>query len=215
MNSSWKNILLSKYSLLLLSVVLFITSFLVSRLYTNRSSIVREVKEAENYVIAQEKQFARFTEDTVLIRQLVQRKESFSDFRELARRSYGTFVYTANDFGNVYMKFWSDQLAVPPPEIFADEDGDSFHELANGFYVASKKTMTVPGVSDKVIVIALIPIRTQYFIETDYLPNEFVYSETAEKRVAIAKVPTQKPVKGLSGEVLFYLQKKTDRCCRL
>ena len=118
MNSSWKNILLSKYSLLLLSVVLFITSFLVSRLYTNRSSIVREVKEAENYVIAQEKQFARFTEDTVLIRQLVQRKESFSDFRELARRSYGTFVYTANDFGNVYMKFWSDQLAVPPPRNF-------------------------------------------------------------------------------------------------
>ncbi len=208
MNSSWKKILLSKYSLLLLSVVLFVASFLFSRMYTNRSSIVREVKAAEKYIASQEKQFERFTEDTALIRQLVYRKESLTEFKELARRSYGTFVYTANDFGNVYMKFWSDQLAVPPPEIFAAEDGDYFDTLANGQYVMVKKTITVPGVTDKVIVIALIPVRAQYFIETDYLPSQFSYSETAEKRVAISNTPTQNPVKGASGKTLYYLQKK-------
>lgn len=208
MKPYWKNILLSKYSLLLLSIVLFSVSFLFNKLYTNKSSVTREVKLAENYIAAQEKSFSNFLKDTSLVRELVQGKESLGDFNRLVNRRYGTFIYTANDFGNVYMKFWSDQVAVPPPEIFGAEDGEYFHHLDNGVYVSVKSTFSVQGVTDKVIAVALIPIRSDYFIETDYLPKEFAYSETAEKRVMISDSATAFPVKAISGKTLFYFEKK-------
>ena len=169
----WKNILFSKYSLLLLSIVLFTLSFAFNKLYTNKSSVSREVKLAENFIAGKGKDFTDFLKDTSLISQLIQKKESLRDFKKLVNRDYGIFIYTANDLGNVYMKFWSDQLAVPPPELFGLEDGYSFHHLANGYYVTSKHTFSISAIPDKVIAVALIPIRSDYFIETDYLPRAF------------------------------------------
>src|SRR5262245_36352473 len=121
----------SKYGLLLLSIVLFLFSFLFSRLHTQKSSITRDIKLAEKYIVRQEKDFARLLYDTSLLRRLATQKETLPEFDHLAEKPYGTFIYTASDLGSVYMKFWSDQLAVPPPELFAAEDGDYFHHLSN------------------------------------------------------------------------------------
>ena len=182
MKQNWKNILFSKYSLLAFSVILFSLSLAFSKLYTNRSSVVREVKIAEKYITRHEKDFQTFLKDTSLIRELILKKQTARDFKRLTDKKYGIFIYTANDLGNVYMRFWSDQLAVPPPELFAKEDGEGFQHLSNGYYVTVKHTFSLNSIGEKIIAVALIPIRSEYFIETDYLPTEFAHSETAEKK---------------------------------
>ena len=141
MRPKFRNILFSKYSLLAISCILFALSFIFSKLYTHRSSVAREVKLAEKYIAAQERDFERFIKDTSLIRKLVAEKESLSEFKKLAEKPYGTFVYTANDQGSVFMEFWSDQLAVPPAGLFPLEDGIYFYHLANGYYVSVKKNI--------------------------------------------------------------------------
>ncbi|HEX5653219.1 MAG TPA: histidine kinase dimerization/phospho-acceptor domain-containing protein, partial [Chitinophagaceae bacterium] len=208
MKPHWKNILFSKYGLLLAGIALFTFSLVFNKLYTNRTSVARELRLAENYIAHHQQDFNRLLKDSTLMRRLVQRKESLPEFESLANRKYGIFVYTADELGKVYMQFWSDQVAVPPPELFAMEDGESFHKLANGYYVAVKKTMTLQDLADNVITIALIPIRSEYFIETDYLPLEFFFSETAEKRVVISNRASEYPVHSLSGKTLFYFEKK-------
>lgn len=204
------HILVSKYVLLLLAVLLFALSFIFNTLYTHRSSVTREAKLLEKYINKQEKEFQNFLADTALIHQLVKNEESLESFNRLAAKSYITFLYTADDAGGVRMNFWSDQLAEPPGETFAAEDGEYFHHLSNGYYVTVKRTLTISGISDKVLAFAVIPVRSEFFIQTDYLPTRFFHSSTAEKRVVISNKETAFPVKSPSGKKLFYLEKKVS-----
>jgi signal transduction histidine kinase len=205
-----RHILFSKYSLLFLATVLFTLSFIFTKLYTNRSSVTREVRLLEQYINRHEDNFNHFLTDTSLIRKLIEKRESLDDFNHLAAKPYGIFLYRANDFGGVNMTFWNDQLAVPPTEVFAAEDGEYFHELSNGSYITVKKTISINGVSDKILAFAMIPVWSEFFIETDYLPRKFAYSSTAAKRVMISKKETAFPVISPSGKQLFYLDKKVS-----
>ncbi|HUR67211.1 MAG TPA: ATP-binding protein, partial [Chitinophagaceae bacterium] len=53
-------------------------------------------------------------------------------------------------------------------------------------------------------------VRSQFFIPTDYLPQKFTYSNTAEKKVLISKNITEFPVRSATGTILFYLDKKAS-----
>ncbi|OSZ80156.1 hypothetical protein CAP36_02545 [Chitinophagaceae bacterium IBVUCB2] len=204
-----KNIFFQKYSLLLFSAVLFAFSFFFNKLYSNRSSVTQEVRLAENYLQKQEKDFTAVISDSALINKLIKSKESLQEFERLAAKPYGVFLYSENEFGQTDMKFWSDQLNVPTPDLLASTDGDYFIRLSNGWYYCIKKTLSVENSVSKVIACALIPVRSEFFIETDYLPKKFAYSSTADKRVLISSKVTEFPVKSASGTTLFYLEKKT------
>jgi two-component system nitrogen regulation sensor histidine kinase NtrY len=205
---SLRTIFLGKYSLLFLAFLFFGLSFVYNKLYTDRSSIAREVKLAEDYIDKQQRDFANFLQDTALLHRLVTEQETLEQFNRVANKSYATFLYTATDYGTVHMRFWSDQQAVPPNQLFAMADGDYFEHLSNGYYVISKRTFSLKTLTDKVMAFAMVPIRSQYFIETDYLPHEFAYSSTAEKRVLISDTITAFPVKSAAGKPYFYLDKK-------
>ena len=71
-----KKILSSKYSLLLLASVLFILSFVFNKLYSDRSSVTREVRVAEKYIHRQQNDFNEFLKDTALINRLLVNQES-------------------------------------------------------------------------------------------------------------------------------------------
>ena len=206
MNRNLRNILFSKYSLLALAIVLFALSQAFNKLYTDRSSVIREVKIIEKYIAGHQEDFHEFLEDTVLIRRIINQQETLEEFESVVNNKYGSYLYTATGQGNVYMKFWSSNRAVPPPELFGFEDGEYVHNLANGIYVSEKKTLSIHGVSDKVIAVALIPIRSDYFIETDYLPKKFAYSKDADSRVAISDSGI--PVQSTSGKTLFHFNRK-------
>jgi two-component system, NtrC family, nitrogen regulation sensor histidine kinase NtrY len=204
-----RHILFGKFSFLVIAALLFGLSFIFSKLYTARSSVTQETRLLEKYLHNQEKEFDKFIADTSTVRKLLQKKETLREFNRLASKRFGIFLYAANDIGGVYMKFWSDQLALPPQEIFAAEDGQYFHHLSNGYYVTIKRTLTVNAINEKILAIAMIPIRSEFFIRTDYLPHEFAHSKTAEKRVIITDgIVTEFPVKSMSGKTLFYLDKK-------
>ncbi len=115
-----------------------------------------------------------------------------------------------NVFGNVDMKFWSDQLIVPPADMIPESDGEYFLHLSNGWYYTIKKTISESNETGKVLSFAMIPVRSEFFIETDYLPKRFAYSATADKRVIISDKVTEFPVKTTSGKTLFYLDKKAS-----
>ncbi|MEQ1676842.1 MAG: ATP-binding protein [Chitinophagaceae bacterium] len=196
------------YSLLLLSALLFVLSFVFNKLYTNRSSVGREVKLAETYIREQEADFNKFLKDTVLVNRLLVNQESLEQLSALTAKKYGIFLYSTDEFGYRDMKFWSEQLAVPDPEVLEKEDGEYFRHLSNGAYIVVKRTLGDSSATRKAIAVAIISVRSEFFITTDYLPERFSFSDLAEKRVRISKDSTEFPVRSGSGQTLFYLDKK-------
>lgn len=205
-----KNILFRKYSLLVLAALLFTLSFVFNKLYSNRSSVAQEVKLAEKYLHQQHDDFQSFCNDTSLINRLLAEAETLSEFTHLASKNYGIFLYSTDEFGNAAMRFWNDQLVVPPPNMLAFDDGEYFSKESNGWYYVIKKTLTDSSRAGKLSSFAMVPVRSDFFITTDYLPQRFFYSSSADKRVRISETATDFPVKTASGKILFYLDKKAS-----
>ena len=203
-----KNNLIWKFSLLLGSAFLFVLSFVFNKLYTNRSSVTEEVKQAEEYLHRQEKDFNKFFFDTANIRRFAEHNESIKEMQSFAARDYGIFIYRVNPTGTLTLDSWNNLLALPPAQTFSSGDMEDFMRLPNGYYFVIKRSVDL--FTYPVVVYALIPVRSDFFLQTEYLPQKFVYSNTADKRVLMSLDETEFPVKSLSGKTLFYLDKKTS-----
>ena len=207
MKTKFINIFLRHYGLLLLATVLFLFSLGFNTLYSNKTSVSREVRLLEKYLRSQQNNFSDFLQDTSLIRQLYQKKESLNDFDKLASKKYGIFLISLNSFGETDTRFWNTQNILPPSETYQLTDGEYPEHLDNGYYLAVKKMIALPGISNQIMVYAMIPVESDFFIETDYLPQRFAYSRTAAKRVMISSSQTDFPVHSVSGKTIFYLQR--------
>ena len=193
-----RNNLIWKFSLLLASAFLFVLSFVFNKLYTNRSSVAEEVKHAEEYLHLQEKDFNKFFLDTAYIRRLVEHTESVKELKGITTKDYGIFIYKVNNSGTLTLSAWSNQLALPPAETFSSGDMEEFLRLSNGYYFVIKRSVDL--FTYPVVIYALIPVRSDFFLQTEYLPQKFVYSNTADKRVSMSLTETEFPVKTLSGK---------------
>ena len=210
MKPLFKHIFFRHYGLLVLATLLFLLSFVFNTYYSKRSLVGRERKLLENYIQYQQKDFYKFLQDSVQLRHLVQRNESLEEFKSVESKDYGIYLLAESIFGGYDLLFWSDQLIVPPAQSYHLPDGEYFQHLANGFYVVIKKTFSLKGMSNNLVAYAMIPVQSKYYIETNYLPPEFAHSKNANQRVMISAKPTNFPIKSVSGETLFFLDKKTS-----
>lgn len=209
MKPLYKNIRSRKFILLGGAILLFILSFLFNKLYTTNTSVANEVRDAEKYIHHHEEDFNRFLLDTSQIRRLLKRTESLAEFNSIVAKKYGTYLYTINEFADSDLRFWSDQVAIPPPQMLYAPDGEYFLRIENGWYFTIKRTLSDTTKIQRVLAYAMIPIRSKFFIETDYLPEQFYHSSQADKRVRISDKPTEFPVRSVSGKTVFFLERKT------
>jgi len=200
-----------KRNLLVLAAFLFLLSFIFSAYFARQSSIAGDRKLLQSFLHAQQKDFNSFLKDTGLIRKLVHKQESLEEFKKVANREYGIYIYDQPISGGHKMVFWSNQIIVPREESFYQPDGEYFHRLLNGYYLTVKKTIFLPAIQEWYIVFAMIPVRYNYFIETDYMHQQFTFSKDADERIRISDAETNFPVESLSGVTLFYLEKKINR----
>ncbi|HWR33620.1 MAG TPA: HAMP domain-containing sensor histidine kinase, partial [Chitinophagaceae bacterium] len=183
-------------------------SFVFNKFYSNDSSVSREVRLAEKYLHKKQTDFENFLKDTALLGRLLQNAETLNEFSKLASRPYSIFLYSINGFGESAMRFWNKQSVTPSPELLLAGDGEYFLKLTNGWYYCIRKGGISIQDFNNVVSYALVPVRTEFFIETDYLPRKFVFSKTADKRVIIADKTTGFAVRSVSGKPLFHLDRK-------
>ena len=169
---------------------------------------MREVSLAEQYLSRQFDDFKKLVNDTSKVNKMLGNTESLSEISDLTSKPYSFFLYSNNEFGESGMRFWNDHLVSPSAELLAAQDGEYFLHLPNGWYYCIKRGNVTNNKFSQVVSYALILVRSDFFIETDYLPKKFVYSKTADKRVLVAETITDFPVKSPSGKVLFYFDKK-------
>lgn len=197
-----------KIGLLVTAVVLFLLSFVFNTIYTNKSSVGVEVRLAEDYIHSYQRDFEIFVKDTVLLRKLVENNETIEEFESVVASKYGIFLYTVDRQGILALNFWSTQLVLPPRETYTDGNFERFMDLMNGSYVVIKRL--IQDGQRTIVAYAMILIQTDFFLDTQNLPEEFLWSETADARVSISKNNTPYEVKSLNGTSLFFLERKAS-----
>ena len=208
MKSTFRHILFSRYTLLGLSIITFALSFVFNSYYTRVSAINHEKRSLTRYIQKQELNFNEVIKDTHLLRKLVQNKESLDEFKSLEEKDYGIYIVAESVFGTQQMLFWNNQNIIPPISSYNHDDGEYFQLLDNGYYVIIKKSFALNGMSNKLWTYALIPVKSKYYIESQFLNDEFAYSKTAHKRIIVSSNKTDYPIKSSSGEVLFYVDRR-------
>ncbi|HET9824901.1 MAG TPA: HAMP domain-containing sensor histidine kinase [Chitinophagaceae bacterium] len=208
MKRNFRHILFSRYGLLGLAVIAFILSFVFNSYYNRFSSVNLEKRELTNYIQRLELDFSHLSKDTLLLRKLIQGKESFDQFKAVQNKEYGVFVFAESLFDPQQLLFWNTQNIVPPSSSYEYPDSQFFKFKDNGYYVIIKRHFALNGMSNRLSVYAMIPIQSKYYIESEFLNDEFSYSKTAHKRIVISANETRFPIKSSSGKTLFYIDRK-------
>ena len=206
MNLSTLHSRLPKRSLLFIAVGLFLLSFVSAWYFKAQPSIEHQKKLLQHYVTTQQRDAQQLLRDSNLMRKLVLKTESVSEFQKLYRKEYGLFLFAETISDNQDILFWNNQKILPPTADFTYPDGYYFQHLENGYYVVSKTTLRFSGMSNNVVAYVLIPILNQYYVETDYLVTSFVHSSDAVNKISIWDQPTKDSIRSLNGSLLFFIK---------
>ncbi|HUM97900.1 MAG TPA: HAMP domain-containing sensor histidine kinase [Chitinophagaceae bacterium] len=196
---------MSRYGILSLSALMFVLSIIFNKQLNRANAVERVARLAENYIQKQQKDFEKFLKDTAFVNSLLSNDETLKDVTRLSKKAYEIFLFRANRLGEEELTFWNGQKTLPTPELKSAIDGDYFLRLANGWYLTTKKTLQHQNSRNGVMAFAMIPVQTDYFIETNYLPTHFVFSSDADKTASLSEIPTNYPVHSISGKSVFWL----------
>jgi len=191
------------------AVVLFGISFLFTERIADKSAVSRETAKLQLYIHRLQQDFARFAGDTSLVTSLAQNRESLQQLLSLSQKKYGIYLYRKNEYGEE-MLFWNNQMVTPREDIYRLPDGEYFRQLQNGYYVCEKRTTRLQQFPDSLVMIAMIPVKYEYFVETDYLPEQFTSSPQAASRIVISAHTAGNSIVSLKGNTLFYVEGKAS-----
>ena len=200
---------LPKRSLFFIALGLFLLSLISAGYIKVQPSISHQQKLLQRYILNQQQDARQLLLDTVLMRKLVLKTESEDEFKKIADKEYGVFLFAETISDNQDLLFWNNQKILPPTADFSLQDGSYFQKLANGYYVVVKTTLHFSGMSNNIIAYVLIPILSQYYVKTEYLETRFIHDKEAINKILIANDSTDYPIKSLNKKTLFYISEVT------
>lgn len=204
------NILQSPGRWLTAALLLYLLSFFFSNQYSRRNNLKHEWKRLEYYLHKSENEFEKLSADTALLKRLTFRRETRKEYEQILKNRFGFYLVKKYSSGGKDMLLWSNQEATPPDNIYHREDGNYFEKLDNGFYFCIKKSFLPSQSYDTLVAVGLVPVQYDYFVETDYLPNQFAYSDDASFKISISRESTPYPVTDKAGKTLFYINEKSS-----
>ena len=189
---------------LLVVAAWFITiSFVVDNYWSANASLKSVQKKINGYVHSQENDFTLFANDKDAIQKVANGTYSEEFLANLAKKKYFLFFYDDKTAASPSLVCWNTQKVLPLPFMLYDNLGKGFVQLENGYYVWHRVN------TGPLKVIALIPVKWNYFITNEYLQNNFVFDESLALNYDISLKPDNALViKSADGAGLFYVYEK-------
>jgi two-component system, NtrC family, nitrogen regulation sensor histidine kinase NtrY len=197
---------LPRRSLLIFAAALFILSFISAYYFKVQPIVSNQQKLIQGYIQKQLEDGKQLLSDSALMRKLVLKSESLEEFKKIADKEYGVFLFAETISDNQDLLFWNNQKILPPNADFDLHDGQYFQHLANGYYVVYKTTLQFTGMSNNIVAYVLIPVLNEYYLQTDYLLTQFVHDKDAIKQIALSPTVTEYPVRSIDNNILFYIK---------
>ncbi len=199
----------TKKHLLIAAVWMFVISFLVSSFFSYRTSINRAKNQVEEHLQENQEAFHDLLNDTILLHQLHTNTLNRDTRPGVYDEPFGMFIYTRNDLGNPILTFWNSHEVEPNITDVNRKDGSVLVKYQNGFFVLEKHTVIVR--SQKLITIALFPIKWDYFLENRYLNSEFAALKGAGKLYNVSASVKNNAVKDVHGKPVFSLENTENK----
>jgi signal transduction histidine kinase len=179
-------------------------SFIIDNYWSGISTPAAIQKTLQSNIESKEKDFDNFCSDSALLNQLINHQYDESALNELQKKKYFIFIYKSDTAAPNIPVFWNTQIVLPDEYVIALKDGPAFSSLSNGCYVCDKKTVnTNNGLAYKII--ALIPVKWNYYIQNKYLQNSFAAAGNIENEYDISREPDKTSINDKNGNALFYL----------
>lgn len=184
--------------LLIIAAWLFTFAFLFNNYWSYYSSPHGVQRSLESDIRSRHKAFNELTEDTALVKKLMDGTYSEETLKSIYNENYFVFGYDSVPVG-YRMVFWSTNT-VQPPVFEGLHAGVTFRKLPNGYYV-----MLCHPLEQGKYLIGLIPVKQEYAINNDYLGSQFYGRSAIGEEYAINVRPPGLPVLDLNEHILFYL----------
>jgi two-component system, NtrC family, nitrogen regulation sensor histidine kinase NtrY len=183
----------------------------ISLFFNNYWSNTSTLKNAHHLIQAdiqrKEKDAFNLMADTVLTRSLILNLYNQQTLDKITGKPYYTFIYTVPALAESKMVFWSSSVIEPNAEQLKKNNEVFYSRMSNGDYVVITKNIASGFNFYKMVV--LIPVRWDYFINTDYLVNSFIVSPELEKKFELTTLPEGLTVVSTAGKALFNIKSRS------
>lgn len=127
--------------------------------------------------------------------------------QNLLNQAYGLFVYQLpKDGSKANLIFWNNSRFYINYEEIAHRNGIFFTTHQNGSFVIRREQKQIADKS--IVIIGVLPVRWDYFIENKYLRAGFEGLPNLEGLFDVSLSDQGLPVKSQSGSTVYYVQQK-------
>ncbi len=197
--------ILYKKIYLLVGAAWFITlTFIIDNYWTANASLDTVQQKISDYISNAEADFNKEIRNESFSRQVHNKKIRKELVEKFSRKSYFIFTFHKDLQSSEELVFWNSSKILPPPYLRYQPDSTGFLALENGYYVWLKSE------SANLVNIALIPIKWNYFIENNYLVNDFTVDHSFTSHYDISKTRLENgiDIKNKKGEYYFSVYEK-------
>lgn len=191
--------------LALLGASLLLTSIIVRSTYTRAVNLTQTARILENGLHQKEE----------FINKALNAPDGLERFKAIANNYEDGLncIHEFTDERNILVitykdnrvQYWSDIGMIPPGANYAKE-GYSFHRWDNGYYEAVKKS------DGNFAVMFLIPVKTNYAVQNQYLQNTFAPDLLKDSNIDIADFTDKDavPIQSITKVNLFWVKVKSN-----
>lgn len=192
---------------LIIAAWMFTLSFVISNYWAFNASPEKVQQSFEGYLSSHEKDFEKLTRDPATLKAILDQKVDNNSLH-LMEKDYGLFVYQQQDSIQPKELYWNTFNMSVNRDYLLKPDGYYPIQANNGFFEMLKKTITYGTV--QYILVGMIPIHWNYFIESKYFRNSFAHSSSLDNMYYIDKSGSGYPVYNSKGDAVFKIGKYAE-----
>ncbi|MEP6616553.1 MAG: ATP-binding protein [Ginsengibacter sp.] len=204
LNTSDIRIFFSRKAYLLVTAAwLFTASFFVDNYWSGTVTPSTVKNSLESDIRNNQENFESLCQDSAWVNKLIAKKYDADELENLVHKKYFIFIYKLEEGLGSQLVFWNTQAVQPDSPAVLPTSPPKLVKLLNGYYVMQQKLYaTIPGYK----LIALIPVKWDYYISNKYLRNSFAAIKNIENDYDISQGTEKISINGKDGKTLFYLK---------
>ena len=180
-------------------------SFVVDNYWSANASLKTVQKKITGYIQEREKEIGMFANDHEVTKMVASGVYTEDFLKKLTEKGYFLFYYRVSANVSHELICWNTQKVLPLNTMLEDRQSRGFAHLDNGYYVWHRYR------DGDIMMIALIPVKWDYFISNEYLQNDFAFDKSLALNYDIS-FSSEKAlvVKSVDGTGLFYVYEKSS-----
>lgn len=189
--------------LLITAAWLYTISFIFINYWSYNSSPQKVKSKLEQRIASNELRFQQISQDSNLLTQLL--ADTLTKAKsQLMHETLGFFVYKTSNGQDPNMVYWNNNAMYVNGYDLKKPDGAYYQKLQNGEFELLIKRVQLP--KQTLLLVGMVPIRWDYFIENKYLQTRFDGFKDLSKQYEVSISSTAIPILNASGTELFRIQ---------